>query len=303
MQPPIQLISTDFDGTLYNEMAIPPIPPRAESLIAEWQARGAKWVINTGRDLASLRDGLERARLSIEPDYLVLVEREIHVNENSRFVALEDWNTACVRDHAELFERVRPDIAQLAAWVHTRFQARVYEDNYSPFCLIAGSNGDADAIHDFLEAYSRRVPQLTVVRNDVYARFSHAAYNKGTALAEVARRLGVEAGAVFAVGDHLNDLPMLSLDHAHWLAAPGNAVEPVKAAVRRQNGYVSEAPHGEGVADALETMLRVRDGKRNVIAPGSGIMDLNGRIHAPADECPDQAQPIHIQPDKFTIRI
>jgi hypothetical protein len=61
---------------------------------------------------------------------------------------------------------------------------------------------------------------------------------------------------VFAAGDHLNDLPILSRQYARWLAAPGNAVEPVKQAVRRQSGYVSGLSHGDGVADALEFHLK-----------------------------------------------
>ena len=36
-----------------------------------------------------------------------------------------------------------------------------------------------------MQEFCRRIPQLTYVRNDVYARFSHAAYNKGTALREL----------------------------------------------------------------------------------------------------------------------
>ena len=68
-------------------------------------------------------------------------------------------------------------------WVNTRFRATVYEDAYSPFCLIASNNGDADVIHEHLDSLCRGVPELTVVRNDVYARFCHAAYNKGSALA------------------------------------------------------------------------------------------------------------------------
>ena len=43
---------------------------------------------------------------------------------------------------------MRPDLPQLVGWVNTRFRATVYEDAYSPFCLIAGNNGDADAIYD-----------------------------------------------------------------------------------------------------------------------------------------------------------
>jgi len=100
------------------------------------------------------------------------------------------------------------------------------------------------------------VPQLTAVRNDVYTRFSHAAYNKGTALRELMRREGMTPGDVFAAGDHLNDLPMLSTDYARWLAVPQNAVERVKDAVRRQKGYVSHLSHGAGVAEGLEYALR-----------------------------------------------
>jgi hydroxymethylpyrimidine pyrophosphatase-like HAD family hydrolase len=93
------------------------------------------------------------------------------------------------------------------------------------------------------------------MRNDVYARFSHAAYNKGTALAEVTRRLRLTREQVFAAGDHLNDLPMLKLEFARWLAAPANAIESVKAAVRRQDGFVSGLLQGAGVAEALESCM------------------------------------------------
>ena len=78
MTLPIQLISTDFDGTLFAEFENPPIPEELQRLIAELQSRGAKWVINTGRDMSSLMEALAASRISVQPDYLVLVEREIH---------------------------------------------------------------------------------------------------------------------------------------------------------------------------------------------------------------------------------
>ncbi len=140
-------------------------------------------------------------------------------------------------------------------WINARFHARIYEDAFSPFCLIANTNGDMDTIHAYLEEYCRTVPNLTVVRNDVYARFSHIAYNKGTALAKVADRLGIAARHVFAAGDHLNDLPMLTRRYAGMLAAPANAVEPVKAAVGEAGGYVSARPHGAGIAEAINYYL------------------------------------------------
>jgi len=251
----IKIISTDFDGTLFAEFETLPVPEELQRLIGRLQEAGAKWVINTGRDLSSLLEALARAHLSVRPDYLVLVEREIYAHEKARYVGWEDWNRTCAQAHQELFARVRADLPQLVAWVNQRFDASVYEDSYSPFCLIAENNGDADAIHDYLKAYCARVPGLTVVRNDVYARFSHEAYSKGTALTEIARRLGVGPDHILAAGDHLNDLPMLTRERARWLVAPANAIELVKQTVRRQEGFVSDEPHGYGVARGLEFFL------------------------------------------------
>ena len=255
MSLPIKLISTDFDGTLFAEFECPPIPEAVERLIGDLQSRGAKWVINTGRDMSSLMEALARSRISIEPDYLVLVEREIYWHADSQYIGLEEWNADCARAHAELFARVRADLPRIVAWINARFHARLYEDAYSPFCLIAGNPGDAEVIHDYLADYCRSIPHLALVRNDVYARFSHEAFNKGTALAELTRRLGLSREEVFAAGDQLNDLPMLSRRYARWLAAPSNAIEVVKQTVRRERGFISELPHGNGVAEGLEFCL------------------------------------------------
>jgi HAD superfamily hydrolase (TIGR01484 family) len=255
MQMPIKLISTDFDGTLFAEFESPPMPLALQGLIGQLQARGAKWVINTGRDLASLLETLGRAHLAIKPDFLFVVEREIYRHHQSEYVEHRSWNRACHDAHAELFQRVRQDVPRLRAWVEARFAATIFEDAWSPFCLIAERSQDADVIHDYLVGYCREVPKLNVMRNDVYSRFCHEAYDKGTALAEIAGELQVTAAETFAAGDHLNDLPMLSRQYAHWLAAPGNAIEIVKATVRRQNGHVSALPHGHGVAEGLQTFL------------------------------------------------
>jgi HAD superfamily hydrolase (TIGR01484 family) len=255
MTSPVQLISTDFDGTLFAEFENPPIPHALLALIAELKAEGAKWIINTGREMSSLMETLARAGIALEPDYLVVVEREIHQHQDSQYLGLEEWNTACTRVHAELFSRVLPALPRVIAWINDHAHASIYEDAYSPLCLIARDNVQMDAIHQYLNEFCRAIPNLTVVRNDVYARFSHQAFNKGSALGEIARRLGIDSRSVFAVGDHLNDLPMLSPQYAGLLAAPANAVPAVKEAVRRAAGYLSVRPHGHGVADAIKYYL------------------------------------------------
>jgi hypothetical protein len=255
MTLPIQLISTDFDGTLFAEFENPPIPFALQEMIRELQRQGSKWVINTGREMASLMEALARGGISVEPDYLILVEREIYTHHESKYQGLPDWNNECTLAHGELFERIRPDLKEIYEWINSRFHARVYEDPYSPFCLIAGNNSDADVIHKYLDEYAAKVDGLTVVRNDVYARFSHVGYNKGTALAELTKRLGIKKENVFAAGDHLNDLPMLSQSFAKYLAVPGNAIDVVKEQVRKERGFVSARSHGHGVLDGLKHFL------------------------------------------------
>ncbi len=255
MSLPIKLISTDFDGTLFAEFENPPIPERFVALIGDLQARGVKWVINTGREMSSLMETLGRARIRVQPDYLVLVEREIYQHDGVRYAPVEHWNTACHRDHEGLFARVKPEVAGLMDWVNERFKATVYEDAWSPFCLIAGNSGDADLIHAQLDEFCRRFPEMVVVRNDVYARFSHVNYNKGTALAELTRMLQLSRDEVLAAGDHLNDLPMLKTEFARCLVAPANAIPVVKESVRGQGGFISELSCGNGVADGIERQL------------------------------------------------
>jgi len=196
-------------------------------------------------------------------DFLVLVEREIHLHQDSQYLALEEWNSACTRCHTELFARVHADLPRIVAWINSRFHARIYEDPYSPFCLVAENNQDADSIQVFLEEYCAEVSELTVVRNDVYARFSHSRYNKGTALGEIARQLGIKREEVFAAGDHLNDVPMLCGEFARCVMAPDNAIPAVKELIRSQNGYISHQPWGHGVARGLEHYLSSRPASKS----------------------------------------
>ena len=95
-----------------------------------------------------------------------------------------------------------------------------------------------------------------MVRNDVYARFSHVAYNKGTALAELTRQLRLEPHQVLAAGDHLNDLPMLMREFARALVCPADAMPVVRQLVSSQGGFVGTRPGGLGVLDGIRHYLR-----------------------------------------------
>jgi hypothetical protein len=248
----LRLISTDFDGTIHEDFSSVPIPPVLESRIAALQSSGVTWVINTGREMQSLMESLGRARVGIRPDYLILVEREIYRNDHGHYVPIEPWNTRCHEDHARLFGAMAPELVELLEGLQARHDATFYDDPWSPLCVIARSNAQMDAIEQELLRFCATIPDLAVVRNDVYLRFSHRAYSKGTALMELQRVLGVSVAETLAAGDHFNDLSMLRRECAGYLVAPDNAMPLVKKQVQEEGGWIMTERAGHGVASALE---------------------------------------------------
>ena len=105
MPTPLQLICTDFDGTLYSDFTEPPVPHALQSKLAQLQAQGATWVINTGRTLDDLRLGIDQAELTVHPDYVVVVEREIFRCVKHGYEPLTDWNARCTRTQSALPEK------------------------------------------------------------------------------------------------------------------------------------------------------------------------------------------------------
>ncbi|MGB9602119.1 MAG: HAD family hydrolase [Limisphaerales bacterium] len=251
----IKLIVTDFDGTIFNEYDSPPIPAELQEKIEEMRSCGCKWAINTGRDLLELLEGLSHSKIGIGPDFLVTVEREIYAKNGDSYKPVEDWNRRCDKMHKELFKRVKPFLPELHRYVNDRFKATIYADGFSPFCIIAENNLVMDEICRYLSEFCAKVPGLAVMRNDVYARFCHKDYNKGTTTAEISRILGLKSDSIFAAGDHINDLPMLDRNVANYIAAPSNSVDLVKKHIIQQKGYVSFKPGGLGVLEALNYFL------------------------------------------------
>jgi hydroxymethylpyrimidine pyrophosphatase-like HAD family hydrolase len=252
---PLQLVCTDFDGTIHSEFTSPPVPDAFQDLIADLQRRGVRWVINTGRDLHDLLHTMRRAGFRVAPDYLVVVEREIYLREGDRFVPHRVWNDRCTSTHLDLFSQVRPELEALFAWVNGRYEAEVFADAWSPFCLVAEDPRDASAIVDHLRVWSRRWPELAVVSNHVYARLSHVDYHKGSALREVAALCGASAETTFIAGDHFNDLPMLTREYGRWLLAPHNAVTEVRQAIHAAGGWLPEAHAGDAVVHGLRLIV------------------------------------------------
>ena len=77
MPSKIQLISTDFDGTLVSHASDPVFDRDCMELIRELQRGGAIWAINTGRSVALLEEGLEDFAFPLQPDFILTSERDV----------------------------------------------------------------------------------------------------------------------------------------------------------------------------------------------------------------------------------
>jgi len=248
----IRLVSTDFDGTVHEDHVRPGIPAALQRKISTLQKAGVTWVINTGRDMASLLQSLGHSDISVRPDYVVVVEREIFRRVGpSHYVPIEPWNTQCTSDHTDLFQALATQVAHLKAHLTEAHPAHFYADNYSPLCVVAQDNEQMDIIEQTICTSMRSFPATQIVRNSIYLRLAHHGYSKGTALAELQRILSIAAEHTVVAGDHLNDLPMLDPTYARYLISPYNSVPPVRSRVQLHGGYLASKSAGHGILEGL----------------------------------------------------
>ncbi|MEO5721157.1 MAG: HAD family hydrolase [Chthoniobacterales bacterium] len=257
MSAPIRLLSTDFDGTLVAHHNDPVLDPGCMELIEQLQKDGAIWAINTGRSRDLLESGLVDFDFPVRPDFILTSERDVFrpTRNGRRWEAFGDWNKRVARDHAELQHSASSIFADVLDFVQQKTGARVVHDVHGPEGLIAQDEAEMARIIQFIDEARSAHPKFHYQHNTIYLRFCHADYHKGAALAELQRLIKIPREQTFAAGDHFNDVSMLDGRFAQYPACPANAIEEVKEAVRKADGYVAGSACGAGVREALRHFL------------------------------------------------
>ncbi|MDQ2867185.1 MAG: HAD-IIB family hydrolase [Verrucomicrobiota bacterium] len=255
--PTPRLLSTDFDGTLVAHERDPVIDPACVALMSELQRGGTKWAINTGRSVELLQSGLLDFEFPIVPDFILTSERDVfrRAKNGREWEAFGDWNERCARAHNELFTSAESLLQEILDFANQQTKARVIYLGHAPEGLIAQTEEEMDRITRFIDGARAKQPEFHYQRNTIYLRFCHADYHKGAALAELARLIEIPREAIFAAGDHHNDLSMLDGRYAAMPACPANAIAEVKETVRAAGGYVAQREFGAGVHEALRYFI------------------------------------------------
>ncbi len=263
----IDLIAVDLDGTLLRGDSS--LAPEGRRLLRAAADRGVRVILSTTRTPSSVR-GFSRemglahpmictngAEIWASPEGPVWVIRELSMEVARAVAELADargWSlittvreiTYTHRQAGQPLGPVAPHRAVVARNVDPlREGAPTRILSYQPEAIAAVralcAKRFAGSYH--LETYY--YPDGRLKSLGLYAPGS----DKGTALQEVYRRLGVDAAATLAIGDNPNDLPMFAV--ARWRVAMGNATSDVKAAA----DVVAPPNDAEGVAWAVRCIV------------------------------------------------
>lgn len=262
---PIRLVAIDLDDTLLTDDLM--VPPGAKRAIADAMDMGIVVTLATGRMYPSARPFARELQLNgplVTYNGALIrtadgdtwwhkpVPRPLAL-EVLDYAAADGWEVQCYCDDRLYVPRIDDDvryytdIANVPAQTVADMRGLLEERETTKLLAV----GEPDEIRERAEQLTEKFQgRLTVtISKPRFVEMLHVDVSKATALAEVARRLGIHREQVLAIGDSFNDLEML-----RWAGigvAMGNAPPEIQALA----DYVVMSNMEEGVAEAFERFV------------------------------------------------
>ena len=262
-RPDIRLIATDMDGTLVDDAK--QIHDDLWPLIDELHARGITFCPASGRQYYNLLEQFEDVAdelvfIAENGPYVVAQGREVssdclgldvaqQVVSRVRGIA-EAGAVLCGKRSAYVERRERRFVEHVAAYYA---RLKVVDD----LLEVADDDVLKVAIYDFASAEHNTAPRLAELAGSHQVVVSGAHWvdvlsptaNKGRAVRQVQKTLGVTPDQTMVFGDFLNDLEMM--DAATYSFAMANA-HPL---LRERAGWVAPTNNANGVVRTIRTAL------------------------------------------------
>src|SRR5271155_2223793 len=258
-------VISDVDGTLVTDDKV--LTARAEAAVAELRASGIIFSIISSRPPRGLRMLIER--LGIEtpvtgfnggviatPDLAVVTEHLLSSQVARRVVdtlnarGVEGWGFS-----GQDWLLRAPDGPYVPLEQHTvGFRPTIVEDFGSALDAAAKIVGVSEDF-DLLEQCERDVrvaltSSASVVRSQrYYLDITHPLANKGVAVTEIAKLLGIPLAEIATIGDGSNDVAMF--ERSGLSIAMGNA----SPQVQRKADFVTDSNRHDGFAKAIERFI------------------------------------------------
>ena len=262
-RPDIRLIATDMDGTLVDDAK--QIHDELWPLIDELHARGITFCPASGRQYYNLRqefDGVADELVFVAENGTYVVARGREISSDCLELGVAQRAVGKVRGIPEAgavlcgkrsayIERRDPPFLEQATLYYARLQ--IVDD------LLEVTDDDVlkVAIYDFASAERNTAPRLAEIAATHQVVVSGAHWvdvlsptaNKGRAIRDVQKALGVTPDQTMAFGDFLNDLEMM--DAATYSFAMANAHPLLKERAR----WVAPTNNANGVVRTIRTAL------------------------------------------------
>jgi len=258
----IRLVASDLDGTLFRSDGT--VDDRTRDAIADAESRGIVMVLVTARPARSVR----HLRELVGAHGTVLcsngaVVLDLHSDRVVRFDPIPEETT---RRAVAALRRAIPGVSFCVELVDGYAREEDYRSSATaPYGSPVGPIDDQlarDVVKlmaydpsrdsDAMVAAARGVlgDEVTITNSGPIskAEISAPGVSKASALRRFTHDLGIDASEVIAVGDNLNDLPMLEWAGTSYAVA--NARPEVLARVDRVTGSNDE----DGVAEILEAL-------------------------------------------------
>ncbi|MDD4080251.1 MAG: Cof-type HAD-IIB family hydrolase [Eubacteriales bacterium] len=269
MKPVVRLIAADMDGTLLNEHS--QVSPRTAYAIQQARAKGIHFAASTGRfpddaSMVMLDAGIDGPIISLngcvisdKPLGSVLTEH-LMTKETAQCAVdvLEDLGEGYfifardavysrykkTRHHSETDFIDRKEIKDRVKYYYGREACldAVNHPIYKFYVYRSESGHSLAEISDALDC----VPQYSLTQSSINnIEIMPANISKGTGLRDLAERLNIRPEHILALGDQLNDVPML--EYAGISVAMGNAAQAAKDAAI----HLTASNMDDGVAEAI----------------------------------------------------
>ncbi|MCB1101438.1 MAG: HAD family hydrolase [Kiritimatiellae bacterium] len=263
--PSIRLVSLDFDGTIMvYDQSVGRFHPEVVRVLNALADQGIAWCANSGRDLEDQKVVLHRSRevgLTHMPQAIISSESLVHFRDGEDYLPLISWNEKAMAGLKRLHRAVHEALAPHRKNIEETYQPDLilWDDAITAFLVKDRSGTKPRALFNQLMDWLADVPSAVMSMNGAWVQVMLRGLGKGIALSAWTETVGLLPDEILAVGDHYNDLDMLSGRHASHIGCPLDALMEVRLTVERARGYVGRYPGPLGTVDILERAIGLSD--------------------------------------------
>jgi HAD superfamily hydrolase (TIGR01484 family) len=258
MPATIGLLATDLDGTLIGSANELPLyltfHDRIEHLRA---ANSTQWAACTGRTFRSFWEFfMPMRRYGVVPDYVIIRHAFIFRMTALGYVPHLSWNIGTL---FRIWRETKDTSAAIHTWHSTvvggAIGVRTIARTSTRLAVRFDTEEAAQVAEDMLRLRQREHKHMQIIRSKTEVEVRMVPATKGTALAELARRLKVPADQILAIGNGHNDLSMLDGTVAGMVGCPNNSVFEVMSLIGEVGGHVASHSSLSGVIEIIDAYL------------------------------------------------